>query len=264
MIHRYKAITLVTLISAILFIPLVSGSTLSTTTSAGGYKIQYWEQWDDSDSQDVSIITESQLRDLGISATEGYTPGSIFHCWTPYKVVDNSLQKVYWRSNVKPVKCVWEYYDPHMHRFCKVEKKPVILSEGNFDGYKYLFADTNEFVIPALFISDRYGEWTVRTYFIFEDGSVGGEGPVTDDEGNSYLIIFPVTKGSWFDLVFTAPIYILGHKTIPLFWWLSPIWIFLIFFVILVIYTHSVVGAVKAIKGAVRATKEAKTEWRKK
>jgi len=30
-----------------------------------------------------------------------------------------------------------------------------------------------------------------------------------------------------------------------------------------VIYTHSVVGAVRAIKGAVRATKEAKREWRK-
>jgi len=262
MMHRCKAIALVTLISAILFIPLVSGNTLSTTTSInGGYKLGSWEQWDDSDSHEVALVSASQI---GLSEFQGFTPASIFYCWCPYIYDGSSLQKGYWLSNVKPVKCIWEYYDPQMHRFYKVEKTPAVIYEGDFNGYRYAFADNNEFVIPALFLPERYGDWAVRTYFKFEDGSYGGEGPVVDDERNSYMLSFTVVKGSWIDLIFKAPIYIAGYKTIPLFWWLSPIWIFLIFFVILVIYTRSIVGAVRAIKGAVRATKKAKTEWRKK
>lgn len=261
MIQKYKSIALITLISAMLFIPLVYGSTLNTTTYTNDNNTIYWEQWNDSDSQDVSFISESEL---GTSATEGYSCGSLFYCWTPLLITGPSVEKRYWLSNVRPVKCIWEYYDPQMHRFYKVEKKPAIIREGNFNGNRYLFADHNEFIIPALFLPERYGSWAVRCYFKFEDGSYGGEGPVIDSEGNSYMLAFTVVKGSWIDLIFKAPIYIAGVKTIPLFWWLSPIWIFLIFFVILAIYTRSVVGAVRTIKGAIRATKEAKEEWRRR
>lgn len=262
MMHRHKAIALVTLISAILFIPLVCGSTLSTTISTNeGYKLGYWEKWNDNDSQQVVLVSEGQL---GLSGFEGYTPASVFYCWCPYIYDGNSIQKGYWLSNVKPVKCIWEYYDPQMHRFYKVEKTPAVVYEGDFEGHRYAFADYNEFIIPALFLPERYGEWKVRCYFKFEDGSYGGEGPVVDENGNSYMLAFTVVKGSWIDLIFKAPIYIAGVKTIPLFWWLSPIWIFLIFFVILAIYTRSVVGAVRTIKGAIRATKEAKEEWRRR
>jgi len=261
--HGCKAIALIALISAVLFIPLANSSTISATTSINeSYDLKYWEQWNDGDSQAVYLVSESEI---GLSGFQGFAPASTFHCWTPYITEDgSSLQKGYWLSDVKPVKCIWEYYDPLMHKFFVVEKKPSVVYEGDFNGHRYAFADTNDFIIPALFLSERYGNWAVRTYFKFEDGSYGAEGPVTDDEGNSYLLSFPVVKGSWADLVFNAPIYLLGHKTIPLFWWLSPIWIFLIFFVILVIYTRSVVGAVKAIKGAVKATQTAKTEWRRK
>lgn len=259
--NKYKPITLISLISLILFIPLVLGSYVSTFSLNNEQKIIYWEQWNDSDSQNVYLVSEEEIGIL----LEGFTPGSIYYCWTPlfYNDTTGKISKMYWISNVKPVKCIWEYYDPQMHRIYRVEKKPAILYEGNFEGFRYAFADHNEFVIPALFLSQRYGDWAVRTYFKFEDGTYGGEGPVVDEYGNSYMLSFTVVKGSWIDLFFKAPIYILGYKTIPLFWWLSPLWIIVILFIILVVYTRSVVGAVRAIKRAIEATKEAKKEWRK-
>ncbi|MCD6468528.1 MAG: hypothetical protein J7L32_04365 [Thermoplasmata archaeon] len=247
-----KVMLVISLIGILLFSPLVSGSS-----------VNLWQHWNDADSTTVSIATESEAKDaVGIDNFEGYSPSATFYCWSPYIIDGNTLQKGFFRSNIKPKYCVWEYYDPHMHKFYKVEKKPAIIYEGDYDGYKYIFADHNEFIIPALFLSERYGTWLVRTYFIFEDGSTGGEGPAVDGTGNSYMIQFPVVHGSKFDLIFTAPIYFMGHKTIPIFFWLTPIWAFLIFIVIVAIYTRSIVGGITIIKDAINATREAKAKWR--
>jgi len=250
-----KTAIVICLLFAISFMPLVQGSELNR-----------WEQWNDSDSTEVNTITEGELRsELGLESIEGYTPSSTFYCWCPYIISnDGTLQKGFWISNSKPKYCVWEYYDPTMHKFYREKKSVAVIHEGNFDGGRYAFADHNEFIIPALFLPERYGNWLVRSYFIFEDGSTGGEGPAVDESGNSYMIQFPVVHGSKFDLFFSAPIYIFGHKTIPLFFWLTPLWAFLIFILIMIIYTKSVVGAVTVIKEAVRATGEAKRKWRGK
>jgi len=247
-----KAILVTSLIFVLFATPLVQGS-----------NVNLWQHWADTDSTPVTLITESDMADaVGIENFEGYAPSATFYCWSPYIITDNTLQKGFFRSNIKPTACVWEYYDPTMHKFYREEKTPAIIYEGDFDGYKYAFADHNEFIIPALFLSERYGTWLVRTYYVFEDGSTGGEGPAVDSSGNSYMIQFPVVHGSKFDLIFTAPIYLMGHKTIPLFFWLTPFWAFLIFILIMVIYTRSVVGAVAVIKEAMEATGKAKSKWR--
>jgi len=258
--YRYQAIAIVLMLIGILYLPVSHGETFYN-----------WEQWNDDDSVDVELVyvdlqTPSQLQRelIGLLSSEGYSPGSTFYCYNPYLYIDNSFQKGVWLSNVKPVRCVWIYYDPHFHVMCKEEHTPKILSEGNFNGYKYAFADHNEFIIPALFLSDRYGDWLVRSYFVFENGQQGGEGPVVDENGNSYLISFPVVKGSAIDLIFNAPIYLFGYKTIPLFWWLTPIWALGIFFLIMVIWTKSIKGAISVIKKARQSTSEAVKEWRRK
>jgi len=250
---KITAIAIITLIATIFFTPLLESRAEETV-----YK---WEQWEDSDSRQVELVSAG---DIQVSEFTGFTPGASFYCWNPYMYDGSSLQKGYWLSDAKPVKCVWEYYDPHMHKFYRVEKDVAVVYEGDFEGYRYAFADYNEFIIPALFMPDRYGDWAVRSYFIFEGGGHGGEGPVVDDQGNSYMLSFPVVKGSTFNLIFNAPIYLFGHKTIPLFWWLTPVWALVIFFIIAVIYTRSVVGAVKLIKNIAEATRKAKTEWRRR
>ena len=56
----------------------------------------------------------------------------------------------------------------------------------------------------------------------------------------------------------------MGVKTWALWWWLTPIWGFAIFYVICLIITRSAVGFVKVIKGAVEAVREARREWRRR
>lgn len=251
-------IILTIMLSFVLVSPMI-------TIKSEAENVVVWEHWNDiEDTININLITESQLKNIiGIENLEGYPPSSTFYCWSPYIIdTDGTLQKGYWLSSVRPKYCVWEYYDPVMHKFCKIKKDVAIVREGNFDGANYAFADHNEFIIPALFLPERYGNWLVRTYFIFENGETGAEGPAVDSNGNSYMIQFPVVEGSKFDLFFKAPIYIFGYKTIPLFFWLTPIWALLIFIVIMVIYTKSVVGAVEVIKSAIRATGEAKRKWR--
>jgi len=190
------------------------------------------------------------------AGSEYYTPASVFTFWTPTLYNASGFYKVYWKSSAKPVKVVWEFYDPQMHRIAKIKKAPSVIYDAG-DG-TYYFGDQVEFVIPALFLSNRYGNWVTRCYFIFEDGHIGGDGPIIDESGKPYMLLFVVSKGSMIDLIFNAPIYIFGYKTIPLFWWLSPIWIFLIIILILLIYTRSIKGVVKIFRKAIETTREVK------
>lgn len=212
-----------------------------------------WQEWD---RNPIELATVTETGDDFM----GYAPGSVFTCYCPLIIEGNQMEKGYWYTNNKPVKCVWEFYDPSWHRI-KITKKPAIIQEGNFNGYKYAVADMVEFVIPAF---AKTGTWYVRCYFVGEDGTIFGEGPAVDTEGNSYYILFKVIEGSWIDNIFKAPIYIMGVKTWALWWWLTPIWGFAIFYVICLIITRSAVGFVKVIKGAVEAVREARREWRRR
>lgn len=251
-------IKIITLISLIISISMISLA-YPITTYNEEVRMVYWNTWGDDNSYYISSS------EADISVVRGYSPASIFMFWTPYfyDATNNTFEKYYWISNTRPVKVVWEFYDPTMHRIAVIKKDPTIVREGNFNGYRYLFGDEVSFVIPALFLPERYGTWVGRCYWIFEDGSKGNEGPIIDDSGRSYMIAFDVVKGSAIDLIFNAPIYIFGYKTVSLFWWLSPIWIFLILFLILIIYTKSVVGAVRVFKKAAEATREARHEYRR-
>ncbi len=224
------------------------------------HKVSEWEQWNDADSEDAAILTQAEM---GTMATDGWACGSTFHCYNPYIYDGDTLQKGYWMSNTKPVKCVWEYYDPNNIRFYKVDSDVDILEEGSFgdEGYRYAFADKHDFTVPALFLEERFGDWKVRSYFVFENGRQGSEGPVVTTDGQSMMLSFPVTKGTWVDQYITAPVYLLNHETVPVIWWLSPVWIIGLFFAAMVVWTKSVTGAVTVIGNAIEKTKEAKRKW---
>ena len=240
-----------------------------TESTATQYLTSHWENWNDEDSVSVELLyvdmeepSELQEQLSEIFASEGWSPASEFYCFNPYVISNGGWNKGVWLADVPPTKCVWIYYDPLMHKMYETSNKPHILAEGDFDGWQYAFADYNNFKIPALFLSDRYGNWAVRSYFVFEDGKHGGEGPVVESDGTSKMLAFPVNGGSAWDLMFKAPILIMGYMTIPLFFWLTPLWAFLVFFVVMVVWTKSVVVTVDVVKNAVSKTGEARQKWR--
>lgn len=192
-----------------------------------------------------------------------YRPGSVISVHVPTIITDEGWVKSYFFSDIKPVKCHWDFYDPYMHKIYSVEKTPSFRQEGSFniDGhvYTWMFADEVEFTIPAF---PKTGNWICRSYFIGENGAKFAYGPILED-GTPYMFAFPVVSGTIWDNILRAPIYILGFKTVALIWWLSPFWLFLIFFVVLIAFTRSVGGAVEVLGGARKAAREAREKWKR-
>jgi len=204
--------------------------------------------------------------DIGIYDAPQYAPGSEKDFYAPIIITtEGAWVKNYWLTMDEPVKVHWDIYDPYMHKVWSTDKTPDYKRQGSFQSggktFNWICSDSIVFTVPAF---PRTGQYAARCYFVDADGNKFGYGPLTLEEtGDALMEGFTVTKGTLWDNVVSAPIYILGYKTIPLIWWLSPLWIFLIIFVILVIFSRSIGGAVLVLKGVRKSVREARAEWRK-
>lgn len=245
---RLKAVGILVLLGVALFFPLISISSDALTT--GGALPA---------TDDQHVVTEG---DIGFFAAIQYGPGSTLTVYTPTLITDDGWVKGYFFSNTEPKKVHYDFYNPTMRKIYSIERAPSFKQEGSFSlggtTYRWMYADETEFTVPAF---PKSGIWVVRSYFKGPNGERFSYGPIIEDN-QPLMLGFPVVSGTIWDNLLRAPIYVMGFKTVPLIWWMSPLWLFGIFFVALIAFTRSVGGAVEVLKSARKATRDAREKWK--
>lgn len=224
----------------IVIIAMASILAIATPTQAQGFSLQGMNH--------PVLLDES----VTITATVEFGPGSTVPLRDPPEPGSA------WLSNTEPMKGIWTIYDPTMHKIYTMEEAVSYKQKGSFQGgdgsyYTWMWFHQDTFTLPAF--AER-GNWYAFASYEMANGM----------EIDGYAYYMPVTKGGTIlGTIFSYPNYLFGMK-FPALFWIPGVFLWLPGAIIIgcAIYARSIKGIIIVFKGARKATREAREEWRRK